>query len=105
MYYQKTKHKNHLVIRLQNITIGSKARLLMRVYMTKQNIHLKTAVIFLDIGWRVSIPLVIFVILGSILDNKFATKPLFIIIGIILSIFVTTWTFYRLYKQITKEKD
>ncbi len=73
--------------------------------MTKQNVNLKTAMIFLDIGWRVSIPLVIFVIIGSILDNQFGTKPLFIFIGIILSIFVTTWTFYRLFKQITKEKD
>lgn len=73
--------------------------------MTKQNTQLQTAMFFLDIGWRVSLPLVLLVVVGSILDNQFKTKPLFIIIGLILSIFVTTWTFYNLYKKMTKGKN
>ena len=72
--------------------------------MTKQNTNLKTAMIFLDIGWRISIPLVILIIIGSLLDNHFNTKPLFIFIGIILSLSITSWTIYHLYKQILKGK-
>jgi F0F1-type ATP synthase assembly protein I len=72
--------------------------------MTKQNIHLQTILVFLDIGWKVSLPLVFLVLIGSLLDNQFGTKPLFIFAGIALSIFTTTWVFYRLYRQISKEK-
>jgi F0F1-type ATP synthase assembly protein I len=77
----------------------------MKVYMTKQNTHQPTALIFLDIGWKVSLPLVFLVIIGSLLDSQFGTKPLFIIIGVILSIFVTAWVFYRLYKQMSKDQS
>jgi len=76
----------------------------MKEYMAKQNTHQSTALIFLDIGWKVSLPLVFLVIIGSLLDNQFGTKPLFIIIGVILSIFVTALVFYRLYKQMSKDQ-
>ena len=76
----------------------------MKEYMAKHNTHQPTALIFLDIGWKVSLPLVFLVIIGSLLDNQFGTKPLFIIIGVILSIFVTAWVFYQLYKQMSKDQ-
>jgi len=72
--------------------------------MTKQNTHQSTALIFLDIGWKVSLPLVFLVIIGSLLDSQFGTKPLFIIIGIMISVIITAYFFYRLYKQMSKDQ-
>jgi len=40
----------------------------------------------LDIGWRLAITVVGFLLLGKWLDNKFNTKPLFVIIGFLLII-------------------
>jgi len=58
-----------------------------------------TAFIFIDIGWRISIPLVLAVLAGSMLDKHFDTKPLFILVGLGLSMITTTWAIYRLVKQ------
>jgi len=55
--------------------------------------------IFFDIGWRISIPLVLVAVAGSILDNHFHTKPLFILVGLGLSLVTTSWAIYRLVKR------
>lgn len=37
-----------------------------------------------DIGWRLAICVIGFLLLGRWLDNKFGTEPLFILIGLVL---------------------
>jgi len=56
-----------------------------------------------EVGWRVSIPLVLFVVLGSFLDKKFASSPLFLFLGIFFSLFTSGYGIYKVYKGISKE--
>jgi len=50
-----------------------------------------------QLGFNISIPLVVCIGLGLLADSKFGTKPYGIIIGLILG-FITS--FYMLYKSI-----
>ena len=43
----------------------------------------------LELGFIISIPLVLFLLAGIFLDKKFGTLPLFLIAGILLSAIVT----------------
>jgi hypothetical protein len=71
--------------------------------MKKQYKKQYSPLIFLDMGWKISLSLVLLVIVGSYLDSKFHTKPLFILIGIFLSLFTTSLIIYLNVKPFTKE--
>jgi hypothetical protein len=73
--------------------------------MTKDNKQTKLAFIFFDIGWRIAIPLVLFVIIGNSIDKRFHTTPLFILSGICLSLATTTWGIYTTIKKLNKDQQ
>ncbi|MFA6296050.1 MAG: AtpZ/AtpI family protein [Patescibacteria group bacterium] len=49
----------------------------------------------LQFGYTIIIPLIIFLLIGIFLDNRFKTSPLFIFIGVILSIVISTIGIYK----------
>ncbi len=52
-----------------------------------------------DVGFAIIMPLVIFVIIGHVLDDQFNTKPLFLISGILLSLITTAIAIYKKTKK------
>ena len=44
----------------------------------------------MDVGFSISLPLAGFIFIGHLLDKNFDTKPLFLIIGLLLSLATTT---------------
>lgn len=57
-----------------------------------------------ELGYTITIPLVILAVLGNLIDKKINTAPLFLIIGIILSIIISTIGVYRAVMPILEEK-
>ncbi|KKQ95287.1 MAG: protein of unknown function with transmembrane region [candidate division CPR2 bacterium GW2011_GWC1_39_9] len=68
---------------------------------SKENLALSP--IFMEIGWRISLPLVGMVIVGNWLDKKLQTEPIFIFIGIFLSLFTSSYSIFRMIKKYTRE--
>jgi F0F1-type ATP synthase assembly protein I len=48
-----------------------------------------------ELGYSITLPLVIFALVGRFLDKKFATSPLFLLSGIVFSIIITSIIVYR----------
>ncbi|MFC1640763.1 AtpZ/AtpI family protein [Patescibacteria group bacterium] len=63
----------------------------------------------LRLGYTIAIPLVLLALAGRIIDNKYDTSPVFLLIGIGLSIFVSTLAVYKVTVPIlqgfSKEKS
>ncbi|MFA6464001.1 MAG: AtpZ/AtpI family protein [Candidatus Paceibacterota bacterium] len=55
-----------------------------------------------DVGFAIIIPLVILALLGRFLDQKMGTSPLFLIIGILLSLVSTGVMIYKKTKNFIK---
>jgi len=59
----------------------------------------------LDLGFMIALPLVIFALGGRMLDKKFHVSPLFLLVGIFLSLIVTTIGLIRKITVMTKAMD
>jgi len=55
-----------------------------------------------DLGFIIALPLVVFALGGRLLDRKFQTSPLWLLVGMSLSLTVTMIGLYRKIKVITK---
>ncbi len=50
----------------------------------------------IGVGWYIGISILLGVLAGSWLDSKFSTKPLFVIVGVILGVVVAIYGVYRM---------
>lgn len=50
---------------------------------------------FLDTGWRVAAPILLFTLFGHWLDIKLKTSPLLIIIGLLISLLTASLLVYK----------
>lgn len=50
----------------------------------------------IGVGWYIGISILLGVLAGSWLDSKFGTKPLFVIVGVILGVVVAVYGVYRM---------
>ena len=48
-----------------------------------------------DLGFTIAIPIVVFALAGRFLDKKLGTSPWILLIGILLSIAVSSWAVYK----------
>ncbi len=53
----------------------------------------------MDLGFTIAIPIVLFGLGGALLDRKLGTSPLFLLIGVVLSIVITSIGIYRKIKS------
>lgn len=53
-----------------------------------------------EIGYTISVPIIILVLGGRLLDKAFATAPLFMIIGLLISVFSTGYIIYKKTKRL-----
>ncbi len=54
-----------------------------------------------EIGYTVAVPLIILLVAGRVIDKNFGTAPLFLIIGLLLSIISTGIIIYKKVKKFT----
>ncbi len=56
-------------------------------------------------GWFIGISILLGVLGGLWLDNKFGTKPLFVIIGLVLGLVVAGYGVYQMLLPLIKDKN
>jgi len=59
---------------------------------------------YLDIGYYLLIPIIMFLIIGVYFDIFFRTKPLGIIIFLSVGVFISFYNLYRVNKEIKNER-
>jgi len=57
-----------------------------------------------ELGYLITLPIVILALLGRMLDKKMDSSPWFLLVGIIISIVVTTYLVYRKTVSIIDKK-
>ena len=55
-----------------------------------------------ELGYMIAFPIVIFAFLGSWLDKRFGTVPLYTVLGVVLAVVSTTIWIYRKFKVYFK---
>ena len=60
---------------------------------------------FIGVGWFIGIPILLGILAGLWLDNKYETKPLFVIIGLILGIVVAVYGVYQMLLPLIRDKQ
>lgn len=58
-----------------------------------------------DLGYTIALPLVILALAGRLLDKKFNTQPWLLLLGVLLSIVITTWLVLKKTKEIIDEPN
>jgi len=57
----------------------------------------------MELGYTIAIPIVLFALGGRFLDKKLDSSPWFLLIGIFISILLTSWLVYRKMIKIINE--
>jgi len=65
----------------------------------------QAALRLIGVGWYVGISIVLGILGGWWLDNKFDTKPVFVIIGLMLGLIVAGYGVYRMLQPLIKDKE
>jgi len=65
----------------------------------------QAALRFIGVGWYVGLSILGGVLAGLWLDGKFNTKPLFVIIGLVLGIAVAVYGVYKMFSFFTDKKQ
>jgi F0F1-type ATP synthase assembly protein I len=55
-----------------------------------------------ELGYTIAIPLVVFALLGRFADKKLGTSPFLLLLGILLSIAITSWLVWKKTLDIMK---
>ena len=58
-----------------------------------------------QLGYTIAIPLVVLALVGRILDKRFGTSPWLLLVGIFLSIIISTFAVYFKTVKILKETE
>jgi len=64
----------------------------------------EAALRFIGVGWFIGISILLGVLGGLWLDNKFGTKPILVIVGLILGLVVAFYGVYRMLLPLMRNK-
>jgi ATP synthase protein I len=64
----------------------------------------EAALRFIGVGWFIAISILLGVLGGLWLDNKIGTKPIFVIVGLILGLVVAFYGVYRMLLPLMRSK-
>lgn len=64
----------------------------------------EAALRFIGVGWFIGISILLGVLGGLWLDNKFDTKPILVIVGLILGLVVAFYGVYRMLIPLMRDK-
>ena len=59
----------------------------------------------IGVGWFIGISILLGVLGGLWLDNKFGTKPLFVIAGLVIGLIVAGYGVYQMLLPLIKDKN
>lgn len=59
----------------------------------------------IGVGWFIGISIVLGILGGQWLDNKYNTNPIFIVVGLILGLIVAGYGVYQMLQPLLKNKD
>ncbi|MFZ5391032.1 MAG: AtpZ/AtpI family protein, partial [Patescibacteria group bacterium] len=48
-----------------------------------------------ELGYAIALPLIVLAVGGRLLDKALGATPLFMLIGVVLSMFITSWMIYK----------
>jgi ATP synthase protein I len=65
----------------------------------------QAALRFIGVGWYVGFSILGGVLAGLWMDGKFNTKPLFVIIGLVLGIAVAVYGVYKMFSYLTNDEN
>ncbi len=65
----------------------------------------QAALNLIGVGWFVGVSLLLGVLGGLWLDSEFGSKPLFVIVGLILGIIVATYGVYRMLLPLIRNRQ
>jgi F0F1-type ATP synthase assembly protein I len=60
--------------------------------------------VWINMGWRIALPVAVGAFGGLFLDNKFHTRPLIALIGLGIGTFISFRLVYKLFKQFAEEQ-
>jgi F0F1-type ATP synthase assembly protein I len=53
-----------------------------------------------ELGYLIAVPLVVLALVGRFFDKKYGTSPWFLLVGIVLSILISSYAVYNKSKEI-----
>jgi F0F1-type ATP synthase assembly protein I len=65
----------------------------------------QAALRLIGVGWFIGISILLGVLAGLWLDGKFSTKPLFVIVGLILGVVIAFYGVYRMLLPLLSNKQ
>jgi len=65
----------------------------------------EAALRFIGVGWFIAISILLGVLGGLWLDEKFGTEPILVIVGLILGLFVAFYGVYRMLLPLMRSKQ
>jgi len=65
----------------------------------------QAALRFIGVGWYVGLSILGGVLAGLWLDNRFGSKPVFVILGLVLGIAVAVYGLYKMFSYLTNDKN
>jgi len=57
-----------------------------------------------ELGYLITIPIVLLALGGKLLDNKLGTSPWMLLAGILISIIITSWLVYKKVNTVISEQ-
>ncbi|MFH1866544.1 MAG: AtpZ/AtpI family protein [Patescibacteria group bacterium] len=58
-----------------------------------------------ELGYTIAVPLVILALAGRLLDKRWGTEPWLLLVGLSLSVFISSWAVYRKTKKIVGQGE
>ncbi len=62
--------------------------------MSKEKPFYSALSLSFELGYLIAIPIIAFALIGRLIDKRYDTSPWFLLVGIIVSIIVSTWIVY-----------
>jgi len=69
----------------------------------KENTNLNVWTLAWGLGFDIAVPLVVFALVGRLLDKSLGTSPWLLLLGIVLAIISSTYIIYRKVSRIIKD--
>lgn len=58
-----------------------------------------------ELGYAIALPLIVLAVGGRLLDKALDATPLFMLIGVVLSMFITSWMIYKKLAHLLHYED
>ena len=75
----------------------------MKIYKEKNENSWSAVGLAWQLGYTIAVPIVVLALVGRFLDKKLGTSPWLLLLGILLSIAISSWAIYKKTLDIIKK--